>query len=178
MVYNVLMKHVKLVSIFLICAYFWYCAKNYGEWHLIDNVNLIFHEAGHTIFIFFGEFVKVLMGSGFQVLVPLLICIYYIWSDQKASSGVALMWAGQSLLNVSVYARDAEAMMLPLLGGDAVGHDWNYILGQLSLLDSVDTVANWILTGGFAFIVLGSITSLYFVSRVDDPSEGEASILK
>jgi hypothetical protein len=131
-------------------------------------VNLIFHEAGHTIFLFFGEFVKVAAGSGFQVLVPLLISIYFLWNGQKASSGIALMWAGQSILNVSVYARDAEAMMLPLLGGDSVGHDWNYILGRLGMLDQTQLVANWILVSGFALIAMGTVASLYFAKTAEE----------
>jgi hypothetical protein len=162
------MKYLKFALTIVACAYFWYCAFNYSQWHFIDSVNLIFHEAGHTIFLFFGEFVKVAAGSGFQVLVPLLISIYFLWNGQKASSGIALMWAGQSILNVSVYARDAEAMMLPLLGGDSVGHDWNYILGRLGMLDQTQLVANWILVSGFALIAMGTVASLYFAKTAEE----------
>jgi hypothetical protein len=160
--YNVLMKHVKLILTILVCAYFWYCAKNYSQWHILDNVNLIFHEAGHTIFFFLGEFIKVAAGSIFQVLVPFLIALHFLFSGQRVSSGIASMWAGQSLLNVSVYARDAEAMILPLLGGDSVGHDWQYLLGRLGMLDQTQAVANWILVAGFTLIVMGTVASLYF----------------
>ncbi len=162
------MKYLKFALTILACAYFWYCAVNYSQWHILDNVNLIFHEAGHTIFFFLGEFVQVAAGSVFQVLVPFLIALYFLYSGQRVSSGIASMWTGQSLLNVSVYARDAEAMMLPLLGGDSVGHDWHYLLGRLSMLDQTQLVANWILVAGFALIAMGTVASLYFAKASEE----------
>lgn len=172
------MRHVKLILTLVACAYFWYCARTYMDWHLLDSVNLIFHEAGHTLFAFLGEFGRIAAGSAFQVFVPLFISLYFLYSGQPIASGLVSMWIGQSLLNVSVYARDAETMALPLLGGDSVVHDWNYLLGKLSLLDSVDVVANWILVSGFAFIVMGTIVSLYFVRYEYERFEDKASILK
>ncbi len=162
------MKYLKFALTIVACAYFWYCAYNYSQWHFIDSVNLIFHEAGHAIFFFLGEFVQVAAGSVFQVLVPFSIAFYFLYTGQRVSSGVASMWAGQSLLNVSVYARDAEAMMLPLLGGDSVGHDWQYLLGRLGTLDQTQLVANWILVSGFALIAMGTVASLYFAKAAEE----------
>jgi hypothetical protein len=168
--YNKEMKHAKLFLTLGACVYFWYCAKTYADWHLLDGVNLIFHEAGHSIFFFMGEFVKVAAGSAFQVLVPFLIALYFLYTGQRVSSGIASMWAGQSLLNVSVYARDAEAMILPLLGGDSVGHDWQYMLGRLGMLDQTQVVAGWILAAGIALILMGSVAALYFAKAADEIS--------
>lgn len=161
------MRNIKLLSTLLVCAYFWNSAWKYADWHLIDNVNLIFHEAGHTLFFFAGEFVRVAAGSGLQFLLPLFISAYFMRVGQKISSGIALTWAGQNLVNISVYARDAEVMALPLLGGDAVSHDWNYLLGKLSLLDQTQAVGGWILVAGITLIAIGSIASLYFASGAD-----------
>ncbi len=74
------------------------------------------------------------MGSGLQILLPLAITGYFLYQRQLLSSAVCLMWAGMNLSNVSVYAGDAIAMQLPLLGGDGVVHDWNYILTELNIL--------------------------------------------
>lgn len=46
----------------------------------------------------------------------------------------SLLWLGQNLINISVYAADAQARSLPLLGGNKVYHDWNYLLSEIGLL--------------------------------------------
>ena len=44
--------------------------------HLID---LVFHEAGHIIFGFFGRFIAVLGGSLNQVLIPVVCTAVFAW---------------------------------------------------------------------------------------------------
>ncbi len=46
----------------------------------------------------------------------------------------SLLWLGQNFINISVYAADAQARKLPLLGGNKVYHDWNYLLTEIDLL--------------------------------------------
>ncbi len=52
------------------------------------------------------------------------------------------MWMGQSMVEVSVYMGDAQRMILPLLGGDAVEHDWNTLFTMLGVLNYTDQIAN------------------------------------
>lgn len=54
-----------LVAILLIWFYFFYSAQDnkLDNWTIIDSVDLVFHEAGHTIFFMFGELFRVLAGS-------------------------------------------------------------------------------------------------------------------
>jgi hypothetical protein len=135
--------------------------KTYTEWHFIDGVDLIFHEAGHTIFSFFGEFIGIASGSGFQVLLPILIALHFYRSGQKISGDIALLWVGQNLLNVSVSAGDAVSMRLDLLGGDGVIHDWHYLLSSMGLLEYTHAIAMGIWSIGFLAIVLGTTLALY-----------------
>src|SRR2546423_15574618 len=97
--------------------FFLWCAWDPAQWHLIDGVNLIIHEAGHVVFMPFGEFVMIAGGSGFQVIVPVVFCAYFVYQRQYFAASVTSFWIGESILNVSVYAQDAVAMQLPLLGG-------------------------------------------------------------
>jgi hypothetical protein len=53
-----------------------------------------------------------------------------------------------------VYAGDAVAMQLPLLGGDATGHDWHNLLVQTGLLSQTTLIANSIYILGLLVIVL------------------------
>ena len=42
-----------------------------ADWIFINYANVIFHEAGHVIFSFFGDFIHVLGGTLGEFLVPL-----------------------------------------------------------------------------------------------------------
>lgn len=118
----------------------------------MHGVDLVFHEAGHVIFGFFGRFVAVLGGSLNQVLVPLIATVAFVRTRQRASAAVTLAWTGQSLTDVAIYAADGRAMALPLLA-EGLTHDWNYLLGRLGLLSSAETV-------GRLIFGLGALTML------------------
>jgi hypothetical protein len=158
----------RFIGATLASAYFIYYVVTAREWHFIDTVNLIFHEAGHTIFSFFGEFTHVLMGSGFQVLLPLSIALYFFYTGQRLSGAITLMWVGQNLINVSIYAGDSIAMQLPLLGGDSSTHDWHYLLTTTHLLNETPQVAATIYGLGIFTISLGIALAFYFVFNDPD----------
>jgi hypothetical protein len=101
-----------------------------GFLHLID---LVFHEAGHVIFGFFGRFVAILGGSLNQILVPIVCTVAFLIRREPASAAATLFWTGQSVADVAVYVADGQAKALPLLA-DGLIHDWNYILGTLGWL--------------------------------------------
>jgi hypothetical protein len=135
--------------------YFLWCAWDPKQWHLIDGANLLIHEAGHILFMPFGEFMMIAGGSIFQVLMPLIFVGYFVYSSRAYSAALTLYWVGQSMLNVSVYAGDASAMELPLIGGQDSVHDWNYLLEHLGLLMSTRTIAGSIRFAGTAVIIAG-----------------------
>jgi hypothetical protein len=138
-------KKIKVGRIITVLFFGWYffsSALNASSWHFIDNVDLIFHEAGHWIFIFFGEFIQIFGGSLNQILIPAVFCIYFLLRRDYFSSSILLMWFGYNIVNVSVYMSDAVAMQLPLLGGDSSIHDWNYLLSHLGLLPYTHNIAS------------------------------------
>ncbi len=138
----------------------------------LHNINLIFHEAGHTIFSFFGRFIMLLGGSLMQVLVPAVISGYFFVTKQRFSGAVALWWAGQSLLDVSLYIKDAQERMLPLLGGEGVMHDWHFILLDLRLLVHDDTVAALVYSFGICVYLVAIALGFYFAGQ--HPSSANA----
>ncbi|MDH5509066.1 MAG: zinc ribbon domain-containing protein [Nitrospinota bacterium] len=103
-------------------------------------VNLVFHEAGHVIFIPLGRFVQVLGGSLLQTLVP-LICLggfLLAWRDPFAAS-VAWWWTGENLVDLAPYIFDARAGDMMLLGGmtgrdNPDIHDWKNLLTWTGML--------------------------------------------
>lgn len=145
----------KLTLLAVVGGYVSYAVMTAGTWHLIDGIDLIFHEAGHTIFFFLGEFIQVAAGSVFQIFLPLLFVFYFYRHQDLYSSAILLLWVGQSIVNVSVYAGDAVSMNLPLLGGDGSIHDWNYLLSHLGLLAHAKVVAGGLYMLGLSIVISG-----------------------
>lgn len=125
---------VRILVGVLASLYFLNYARTPDAWHFIDAVNLVFHEAGHTIIFFLGDFIQAAAGSGMQVFIPAVITGYFFFKREYFSSLLTLLWLGSNIINVSVYASDAYLLQLPLLGGDSVTHDWNYLLSELDIL--------------------------------------------
>jgi hypothetical protein len=121
-------------------------------------VHLPFHEAGHVFLMPFGRFLSVLGGSLFQVAIPLLCgAVFLLKNRDPFAASVTLWWAGQSLMDLAPYVADARALRLPLLGGhtgaEVEGHDWEYLLGTLGLM-------NHDVTLGRLCFALGALTML------------------
>jgi TfoX C-terminal domain len=143
----------------------WYGFLNLSHpdrWLFLDGVNLIIHEAGHVLWRLFGEFLYFLGGSLTQILVPLVFVVYFWRSSQRFAACVAAFWTATSLFNLSVYIGDARAMELPLLGGDNVEHDWNWILSNLNALGSDHVLSSIVYATGLLYLALSLAGGLYF----------------
>lgn len=152
----------KIVLVTLISAYMFYYIATLSDWHFIDNVNLIFHEAGHTVFSFFGEFINILGGTLMQILIPAIFSFYFYNRGDYFSASLLLFWLSQNFFNVSVYARDAIKMELPLLGGDGVGHDWNSMLSSAGILKYTEQVSSFFYLAGIIILVFAIVFSFKF----------------
>ena len=133
------------------------------------NVNLVFHEAGHFLFIPFGRTGSILGGSLFQVLLPLILVFsFLIYNRDAFSASICLWWCGQSLMDVAPYIADARALQLPLLGVgagmDNVGmHDWANLLRPRGWLRYDTTIAYWVDLAGAAILLLALAWGLYML---------------
>jgi hypothetical protein len=107
----------------------------------MHRVNLVFHEAGHVLFMPFGHFMMVLGGTLGQLLMPAIAGGVLLWRQRDAfGASIALWWLGQSVMDVAPYINDARSLELMLLGGgtgrDRPGmHDWENILLDLGLIE-------------------------------------------
>jgi hypothetical protein len=100
-------------------------------------------------------------GSALQVIVPAVCAGYFLLHRQMASFAVALFWTGESIADVPVYMADARARALPLLGGDGVIHDWNYLLDAVGLLNLAGALAT--LTFGVEVLTILAALGLLMV---------------
>jgi hypothetical protein len=113
----------------------------------MHRVNLVFHEAGHVLFMPFGHFMMVLGGTLGQLLMPAIAgSVLLLKNRDPFGASVALWWLGQSVMDAAPYINDARDLQLMLLGGgtgaDRPGtHDWENILLDLGLIEHEGAIA-------------------------------------
>lgn len=125
----------------------------------MHSVDLVFHEAGHILFIPLGDFMRVLGGSLNQLLVPAICAGAFLWKRDNFGAAVCVWWLGQNFVDLAPYIYDASRLVMPLLGGvtgaDVPGyHDWANVLGRLDMLSWDWILAKWAARVGAALIVL------------------------
>lgn len=101
----------------------------------MHNILLPIHEAGHVLFMPFGQWLTILGGSLFQLALPGGIAIAFIWKNRdNFGAAIGLWWTSISMIDLAPYIYDALQPQLILLGG-SVGkdgpHDWIYLLDSL-----------------------------------------------
>lgn len=159
----------KIIAAALASLYFLsiaYDPMSEGLWNFLNFVDLPIHETGHLLFRPFGEFMMVAGGSVFQVLFPAAFVAYFLWHRNPFSAAMVFFWVGQSVLNVWVYANDADVMRLVLTSGltgsEGGFHDWNYLLTRTGLLESKPLVAGAIRAFGTIAVITSSAAAFYF----------------
>lgn len=133
-----------------------------GE-HFLHRVNLVFHEAGHVLFILFGDFMHTLGGSLGQLLMPAIVAgAFLLRHSNPFGAAVGVWWLGQSAVDLSVYIADAGDGRLLLLGGvtgnDAPGyHDWTNLLSRTALLQHDNAIAAVVYWGGAVLMLAACV---------------------
>ena len=136
--------------------------------------NLIFHEAGHVLFGFFGRFLTVLGGSLFQFLVPVVLAVAFLRQKTPFGAIVCTWWAGENLVDVAPYIADARALQLVLLGGktgaEVEGHDWEYLLTRLGWLHLDTKLGLAVNRAGLVMMIGALVWGAVFLIRHRDPA--------
>ncbi|MEP6945825.1 MAG: hypothetical protein ABJA02_07905 [Acidobacteriota bacterium] len=163
----------KLIFAAIASIYILWIAYDPMQGSFLDNVDLPIHETGHLLFRPFGEFLMVAGGSLFQVIFPAVFAAYFaFWQRSYYSAAILVLWVGQSILNVWVYASDAIVGQLVLTSGftgsEGSFHDWNYLLTATGLLDSTKGVAKVIRFAGTVIIIVAILMAIYFSFRKPD----------
>ncbi len=128
---------------------------------VMDTINLFIHEAGHLFFRVFGMWMHMIAGSLFQVLLPLALLIV-TWRQNIAQIGYPGFWMGQSLINVSVYIKDAPYKQLKLIAKGLI-HDWNWLLSDN--LEAAEPLGDIIFLLGVTACALSIGAGVYFALR-------------
>lgn len=125
----------------------------------MHNINLPFHEFGHVLFGMFGNFIGILGGSVFQVLLPLIVVFAFsIQMQDNFAASICLWWCGQNFIDLSPYIADAPHRQLPLiLGMSEDYHDWGNLLVMTNLLDKASLIASTSFLIGATLILISFV---------------------
>jgi hypothetical protein len=147
----------RAVLTLVLAVYGWQCLRTPGTYRWLDSLDLAIHETGHLVFAFGGEFLTLLGGTLFQLLVPIAFLVALWRQGDRHGATIPLWWLGQNCWNISVYIKDARAQELPLVGGGE--HDWTLMLAELDWLHRDQAIGGAVFLVGFllyvAAIILG-----------------------
>jgi len=119
---------------------------------LVDNANLMFHEAGHLIVGAFSARLGVYGGTAGQLAFPLIAMLSFARRRESLALAFASLWLVQNLWNISVYLGDAQAQLLPLVGGG--DHDWTEILTRWNALERDAVIARKVREAGMVMMAI------------------------
>ncbi len=129
------------------------------EYHFLDGVNLLFHEAGHVFFGLFGRTLHFLGGTLGQLFFPVAAAFHFLTQGRRFDALVCGIWLCESLMYAAEYIADAQRQVLPLVGGHI--HDWNWLLRRWGMLDHAEGLG-----GALHFLAsLGALAALGLAAR-------------
>jgi len=154
----------------VLAVYGWQCLRTPGNYRWLDSLDLAIHETGHLVFAFGGDFLTLLGGTLFQLLVPTAFVAALWRQGDRHGATVPLWWLGQNCWNISRYIKDARLQELPLVGGGE--HDWALMLGQLGWLDRDRAIGGAVFLVGvglYAAAIIGGWKMVSAGKELDEP---------
>jgi len=125
------------------------------QYHFLDGVNLLLHEAGHVFFGLLGQTLQFLGGTLGQLAFPVMFLVYFWRKQQRFEAYVVGIWLCESLMYTAEYMADARVMQLPLVGGHI--HDWNWLLARWGMLRQAEDLGQTLHViaslGAIAFLI-------------------------
>ena len=109
---------------------------------ILDDANLVFHEAGHPLFGLLGTTLGLYGGTLGQLVFPTLSSVHFWREGETVAFSLCLAWLFENFLHISRYMADARAQILPLVGGGE--HDWTTIFSNWGLLPHDATIAGFV----------------------------------
>lgn len=166
-----------------------YCAYrllDFPDWTIpfTDTANLGIHEIGHEIFRPLGNFMHAAGGTLTETMVPLGFAIVLFRRGWLFAGLGMVLWLVTALKGAAIYAADAVVKNLVLIniqgevstGDGAVGHDWEYLLGKMGLLDNaqgVGSIINGLANAISVGVVLASFWLVLTLFRTRGNSRGD-----
>jgi hypothetical protein len=112
--------------------FFLYAATDTSGFLVIDQANLMFHEAGHAVFGWAGYYTQILGGTIGELVVPMICTLVFVRHGDTTAVTFCAVWTCENLLYIATYMADARRSALPLVGsGDS---DWTILFTHWGVL--------------------------------------------
>lgn len=135
---------------------------------LTHLILLYIHEAGHLLFSIFGRTMMILGGSLAQVLAP-AVWIFVAKRESSSLSNVALVFTGISIMDVSLYVKDAGMLVLPLIGGlSKTHHDWANLLNENGMIEFGAAMGELMYWSGIGLACYGIYSGIRSILQIQD----------
>ncbi len=133
---------------------------------IVSDASYGLHALGHLLTWFLPDVYRAMMGSLFQVLIPLGFAGYFLLFHRDLV-GVSLMlgWTGLSAGETAAYIADATARTM-VIGPGHLDHDWAIALTALDRLAAADELAWIVQAAALVCIFVGIGTAALGVVRV------------
>lgn len=136
----VLWCRAALLAVFAIWG-LWLMTRSVAEGEIMQSFLhgplLVFHEAGHVLFMPLGNWMTVAGGTLMQCLMPVVLGAALLWKNRDPFGAAFALWLlGVSVMDIAPYLYDALQPQLTLLGGgtgEDGGHDFIFLLESLGL---------------------------------------------
>jgi hypothetical protein len=131
-------RPVQIAWLIFYSGFLIYAFQAHGHMLFIDLANLVVHEGGHNLFVWFGPTLHVWGGTLLQWLVPFLLAAYFFTHRQTTGFVFCLFFFFENCLYTATYMADARAQVLPLVTtGDPefAEHDWFRIFTDMGVLE-------------------------------------------
>ncbi len=125
-------------------GFMFYAFNAHGGFLFIDMANLVVHEGGHNLFMWFGPTMHLWGGTLLQWLVPFLLAAYFFNQRETAGFVFCLFFFFENWLYTATYMADARAQVLPLVttgNAEFAEHDFFRIFSDLGVLNYDTTIA-------------------------------------
>ena len=164
----------------VLCALWgWHAFVRDTEVPVLGFLDIAVHETGHVLFRPFGELTMLIMGSGFEVLFPILAGLIFLITKRDAIAfGVCWAWAANACVDSARYIAEAKTGSDVLLGGgpDAQG-DWERILGEefydkIFLADRIAGVVRAVGAVVFVAAIASIAAAMWWQWRAANETEG------
>jgi hypothetical protein len=155
------------------------------------NVDFMLHEVSHVFTAFLPSLITASAGSASELILGLALIFGAFKTRSYFASLFCFLWFMLACQSVAGYMTDARSQSLPLVslggalnGSDQATHDWNFIFGKLSLLESDKLIAGIVSTIGIIAGIFGLIFSAWIIykiassSSVPEMSDEEAQLLQ
>ena len=129
-----------IASLVFYGAFLLYAAMHPNGFLLFNYANLMFHEAGHSVFGWADYYTRVLGGTLGQLIAPFVCTTIFVRRGETTAVAFCAFWFFENFLDIATYMGDARRSALPLVGGDE--SDWTVLFTHWGVLGYDRTIAS------------------------------------